>query len=237
LSVVRVGGDGPATAAVDAAPGSDPLGLLLGDTFVADSDRLVGVPPAAAHPVLASPGWRPWLQCPLLLERSAIFPSLCDDAGTVLDLRPGGPRRTYCRSIQPWSPGGSPAGRASSDGHLSNLVAAGGVCFCRGRRSERRPGPAWEESGWVSGVRGDCRAHGGCLAPRPDQWSSVSAAQLPAHGTRRVGAGLTDAPCLHAGCSALSGGANRCSGGGGLCEDGGRWPLLPDPPGGGMRCR
>ena len=47
--------------------------------------------------------------------------------------------------------------------------------FCRGRRSERRPGPAWEESDWVSGVRGDCRAHGGCLAPRPDQWSSVSA--------------------------------------------------------------
>ncbi len=77
---------------------------------------------------------------------------------------------------------GPPAGRASSDGHLSNLVAAGGVCFCRGRRSERRPGPAWEESDWVSGVRGDCRAHGGCLAPRPDQWSSVSAAQLPAHG-------------------------------------------------------
>ncbi len=28
MSVVRVGGDGPATAAVDAAPGSDPLGLL-----------------------------------------------------------------------------------------------------------------------------------------------------------------------------------------------------------------
>ncbi len=26
--MVRVGGDGPATAAVDAAPGSDPLGLL-----------------------------------------------------------------------------------------------------------------------------------------------------------------------------------------------------------------
>ena len=53
------------------------------------------------------------------------------------------------------------------------------------------------------------------------------------HGTRRVGAGLTDAPCLHAGCLALPGGANRWSGDGGLCEDGRRWPILPDPPGGG----
>jgi len=52
-----------------------------------------------------------------------------------------------------------------------------------------------------------------------------------AHGTRRVGAGLTDAPCLHAGCSALPGGANRCSGEGGCARMVGAGPSCLTRPG------